>query len=347
MTRFGILGFGLHGDRRLMPGFARAKRSTVTALSRRTMDKARESATRYSIAHAFDSKQALCSSPDVDAIFVSTPNNEHHGDTILALANGKPVLCEKPMAMNANEAEEMVRASEESGLLLGVAQVFRFEPSVNRLRERVASGDIGEPVFARSEFSYQGVNHPRRWLIDKSISGGGPIADVGVHCIDALRHILGDEVVRVATTGLHDEHSGTVESKAVISLEFARGTLAAVLVSLRADYRTPLEIVGREGVLRAADGLTVDRGVRLELWRGGKLADTEDCDNSDAYARQVDAFAAALEDGTPFPVPGDEGWINQAILDAAYRSMETGRTERVQRIRRAPASGPRLAQGSS
>jgi len=324
VTRFGILGFGHHGDRRLMPGFQGARRATVSALSRRSMEKALATAQRYAIPHAFDSKEALCRCPDVDAVLVTTPNNEHYADVLLALSCGKPVLCEKPMAMDANEAEQMVRAAHAARLSLGIAQVFRFEVGAQRLRERVAAGEIGRPVFARAEFSYQGRNHPRAWLLDRSISGGGPISDVGVHCLDALRFILDDEIVRVSTLGQSDADSGSVEAAAVVSLGFSRGTLGVLQVSLRADYRTPLEIVGESGVLRADNALTVDFPVRIELWQSGKLVATEEVHNSGAYAAQVDAFAALLEDGTPFPVPAEEGWINQKVLDAAYSSMDNG-----------------------
>lgn len=321
MIRYGILGFGAHGDRRIMPGFARATRSRVTALSRRSLDRARATAARYDIPLAFDSKEELCHSPQVDAVFVTTPNAEHCADTLLALRHGKPVLCEKPMAMDAAQAETMVRAAAEAGLPLGIALVFRFEQSANRLRARVGAGEIGVPVFARAEFSYWGRNHHRSWLLDRNISGGGPIADVGVHCIDALRFILDDRVTRLAACGRGDADSGSVEAAAIVSLEFARGTLAAVLVSIRAAYRTPIELIGEHRTLRAADALTVEAPVEIELLEAGRVVDRETVDNSDAYARQVDAFSAALEGGAPFPIPGEIGLSSQRLLDAAYRSF--------------------------
>jgi predicted dehydrogenase len=233
------------------------------------------------------------------------------------------------MGLNAAECKQMVDAAHAAGVLLGVAQVFRFEESTARFRERIARGDIGQPLFARAEFAHPGHNHGRTWLYDRSLSGGGPIADVGVHCIDALRYILRDEVLRVTTVGRSDAQSGDVESAAALTLEFQRGTLATVLVSTRAQYRTPLELVGAEGVLRAADALNVEKPIRLELCREGNVVDEETVSNHLAYARQVDAFAAAVEGGAAFPVPGEEGWTNQRILDAAYRSLASGKTEMV------------------
>ena len=333
MVRFGILGFGLHGVRRLMPGFALAQGSEVSAISRRSLEKARESARQYNIPLAFDSPEDLCRSPEVDAVFVTSPNALHLPHVLLAIENKKPVLCEKPMGMNAGECRQMVEAAHSANVLLGVAQVFRFEESTSRLRERIASGQIGKPVFARSEFSYPGRGHVREWITNPVLAGGGPIADVGVHCIDALRYILQDEVVSVSAHGMSDKESGKVEAAAGLILEFSRGTLGAVLVSTRADYRTPIEFVGENGALRAEDGLNVEKPITLELRRGGTVVETQQVSNKLAYARQVDAFAAAVEGKAEFPVPGEEGWQNQEILDAAYRSLKTGKTESVPAVR--------------
>src|SRR5438105_3164110 len=338
MVRFGILGFGLHAVRRLMPGFALAQRGRVSALSRRNLEAARESSLQYKIPLAFDSAENLCRSPEVDAVFVTTPNALHLQDVLLAISYGKPVLCEKPMAMNAEECRQMVEAARAAKVLLGVAQVFRFEDSTARLRERIASGQVGKVVFARSEFSYPGRGHARTWITDPALSGGGPIADVGVHCIDALRCILQDEVVAVTARGFADEASGQVEAAAVLSLAFSRGILGTVLVSTRAEYRTPIEIIGQEGVLRADDALNVERPILLDLRRNGAVLETDQLWNKFAYARQVDAFASAVEGESEFPVPGEEGWQNQEILDAAYRSMKSGKMESVPLVNRQVSS---------
>ena len=329
MIRFGIAGFGLHAVRRLMPGFALARNCKVSALSRRDSSKAREAGAQFGIPHVFGSTEELCRSPEVDAVLVTTPNACHLRDVVAAVAAGKPVLCEKPMGMNAGECRQMVEAARQAGVLLGVAQVFRFEESTARFRERIAAGDIGRPIFARAEFSYPGLGHARAWLYNRSIAGGGPIADVGVHCIDALRYILQDEPRRVNALGRSDENSGDVEEAAALTLEFERGTLATVLVSTRAQYRTPLEIVGDGGAIRAEDALNVEHPVEIGLWQGGELAAQETVSNRLAYAKQVESFAAAIEGGESFAVPGEEGWRNQMILDAAYRSLSSGKTEEV------------------
>ncbi|MDP9161167.1 MAG: Gfo/Idh/MocA family oxidoreductase [Acidobacteriota bacterium] len=328
MINFGIVGFGLHAVKRLVPGFMLAKECKVIALSRREMKKATESARQFDIPLAFDSAEALCRSPEVDAVMVTTPNAMHLQDVLTAIRCGKPVLCEKPMGMNADECRQMVEAARRENVLLGVAQVFRFEESTAWLRDRIAGGHIGGPIFARAEFSFTAADsHPRKWITDPAVAGGGPIADVGVHAIDALRFILQDQVVRVSAQATLDRRLGGMESAAIITLEFSRGTLGTVLVSFRAEYRTPLEFVGETGVLYANNGLTVDRPVDVQLLRDGKVVESESVFNRTAYARQVDEFAAAVKGKMRFPVPGEEGWENQRILDAAYRSIGSGKAE--------------------
>ena len=330
MVNYGILGFGLHAVKRVMPGFAPARNCRVVGLSRRSLPKAQESARQFNIPLAFDSAEELCRSPQVDAIFVCTPNACHLQDVLLALSCGKPVLCEKPMGIHADECRQMVEAARKAKLLLGVAQVFRFEESTARFRQRLAQGQVGKPVFARSEFSFSaGGGHARTWLNNRAIAGGGPIADVGVHSVDALRFILQDEVVRVSARGTTDHASGDVEAAAVLLLEFSRGTLGMVAVSFRAEYRTPLEVVGDTGVIRADDALNVEYPIHLELRRGGAVVEEENLSNRGAYTRQVEAFADGVAGVAEFPVPGEEGWKNQAVLDAAFRSLQSGRTEDV------------------
>jgi predicted dehydrogenase len=334
MIRYGIVGFGLHAVKRLMPSFALAHNCRVTALSRRDLNQARKSAAEFNISQAFDSAAKLCQSPEVDAVFIATPNASHLQDVLTAVECKKPVLCEKPMAMNAGECRQMVEAARKARVLLGIAQVFRFEDSTTRLRDRVRSGEIGKPIFARVEFSFPGRNAARTWIHDASVAGGGPIADVGVHCIDALRYMLEDEVVRVTARATSDSESGKVEAAAILILEFSRGTLATALVSFRAEYRTPIEIVGETGVLRADNGFNVERPISLQLRRDNNVVRTEVVSNQYAYARQVDMFADAVEGHSTFAVPGEEGWQNQEILDAAYRSIRSGMAEPVSQVPR-------------
>jgi predicted dehydrogenase len=335
MVRFGIAGFGLHAIKRLMPGFALSQKCRVTALSRRNLTEARKSAAEYGVPLAFDSVAELSRSSEVDVVLVTTPNSAHLADVLAAVEAGKHVLCEKPLGMNAEECRRMVEAARRKNVLFGVAHVFRFNESVRGLREWVAAGRIGVPIFARSEFSFfADASHPRKWLYDARLAGAGPIFDIGVHCIDTLRFILQDEVIRVSGGAVSDERSGDVESAASLTLEFSRGTLGTVLVSFRAEYRTPIELIAETGVLRADDALNVEHPIELQLLSSGTIAETKTASNRLVYAQQVDAFADAVEGNSQFPIPGEEGWQNQEILDSALRSIKSGKAEAVVRVER-------------
>jgi 1,5-anhydro-D-fructose reductase (1,5-anhydro-D-mannitol-forming) len=331
MIRYGILGFGLHAVKRLMPGFTQAQHCTVTGLWRRDQQKAQDAVRQYRQfpLRAYDSPEALCSSSEIDAIFVASPDALHLEHALIALKHNKPVLCEKPMAMSVAECEGMIEAADREGVLLGIAQNFRFERSVNRLREMVAARSIGKPLLAQSEFHYPALHSPRTWIADASLACGGPIGDVAVHCIDALRYILQDEVASVFSCGQHDENSGRLESAAMLLLEFQKGTIANVTVSARSDYRTPLWITGDRGLLGAEDALTVEHPITLQLKPAAGDPVTEQVSNESAYADQVDAFALSIEQGVPFAAPGIEGLQNQRVLDAAYRSLESGISQKL------------------
>ena len=328
MIRFGIVGFGLHAAKRLMPGFANVRNCRVAALSRRDPERARQSAREFGIEHAFTSTVELCASPDVDAVFIATPDALHLADVLDAVRHGKPVLVEKPMAMNADESRQMVAAARAAGVMLGVAHVMRFEESVRWFRERIASGAIGKPVLARAAFVAPLAGSARTWINDPKLATGGPLADVGVHCIDTLRYVLGDEVQTVMAQAHYDDQ-WVVEASGTALFQFAGGTLATMSVSARAPYQTLLEVVGENGMLSAVNALNVEHPVTLEFRRGFDVVEKKEVLNDRAYTAQVESFAAAVEETKPFEIPGEEGLQNQLILDAIFRSAKSGKTESV------------------
>jgi predicted dehydrogenase len=328
MVRFGIAGFGHHAVKRLMPAFATAKRCCITALSRRDSQRAQDSARQFGIAHAFTSTAELCACPEVDAIFITSPDALHLPDVLEAVRHGKPVLVEKPMARNGEEAAQMVLAARDAGVLLGVAHNMRFEHSVQWFRQRVQEAAIGRAVLARATFVAPMLSSPRTWVNDPKLATGGPLADIGVHCIDTLRYILSDQVESVTVQAQYDSHS-VLEASALGVLHFSRGTLGSMAVSGRAAYHTIVEIVGESGVLSSVNALNVECLVTLELHRGTESVERVEVLNDDAYTLQVDAFATALEEGRDFEVSGEEGLRNQLVLDAAFRSIRSGKVESV------------------
>lgn len=328
-VRFAILGFGHHAVRRLLPAFVKCEEATLVGMWRRDQTAAAENCATYNIQHRFDTREELCASPEVDVVFITSPDAMHRDDTLLALRHGKAVLCEKPLSMNTAEAEEMAQAAKKAGLLFGVGQNFRFNHSLDWMREQVAAGRIGQPQIAHAQYAYPAAKAPRKWITDPTLACGGPIADVGVHCIDALRYVLGEDVVSVSTLARRDDTSGKVEAVASLQLEMTGGIYANVTASARAPYRTLIEIVGSDGVLIAENGLTVDRPVQLELRRAGELVETVTLENGDGYTRMLDSFARAFRGGETFAASGEDGVRNMRALDAAYKSWQRGLREPV------------------
>jgi predicted dehydrogenase len=341
MVRYGILGFGHHGERRLAPAFEHAQNSQLTGIWRRNQERARENAQHFHIAHIFDSPEEMCASSAIDVVFVASPDALHCEHTLLALRHGKAVLCEKPLAMSASEAIRMATAARAAGRAFGVAQNFRYNLSLEKMRAMVAEGVIGQPVFASTHFCFLSRNSPRTWINDGGMACGGPIGDVGIHAIDALRFILQQEVVAVSTIARDGQTpspmEGTspstsereLEESAALTLEFSRGALASIQVSFRAQYRTLVEVVGEGGVLTAESGLTVDRPVSIVHHSAGKIIHQEVVSNTDAYSRMLDAFSATVEGTGSFASTGDDGVQNQRILDATFRSWHSGCRERI------------------
>jgi 1,5-anhydro-D-fructose reductase (1,5-anhydro-D-mannitol-forming) len=326
-VRFAILGFGHHAVRRLVPAFLRCEHATLRGMWRRDQDAAAQNCTDHGIPLCFSTREELCSSTEIDVVFITSPDAMHRDDMLLALSHGKAVLCEKPLAMNAAEAEEMHTAAKAAGVLFGVAQNFRYNRSLEWMRAQIAAGRIGQPQLAHAEYAYQAKTAPRKWITDPTLACGGPIADVGVHCIDALRFVLGQDVLSISTVARKDEASGMVEAVASMQMEMTGGVYANVTVSARGLYRTLVEVTGSEGVLSAENGLTVDRSVELEVRQAGELVETATIENGDGYVRMLDSFAQAFRGEGSFAASGEDGVLNMRALDAAYKSWATGSRE--------------------
>ena len=311
-----------------MPGFAGASDAEATGLWRRDLSKAQANARDYSIPHVFRTPEELCASPDVDVVFVVSPDSLHLEHVLLAAKHGKHVLCEKPLAMNAGEVEQMLAATGRAGVKFGVALNMRYNRSLARMREWVAEGRIGKPALVQSQFAYSGAGSPRKWIYDPTLALGGPIGDVGIHCLDALRYVLGDgastSVTAVSTLAHKDASSGAVESHAVVALDFASGVMGSMTLTTRASYRTLVEVTCENGVIVCENGLTVDFPVNVIMRSGSEILASETVSNADGYSLMLDGFSAWVEGRGEYLAPGRDGLHNQRVLDAAYQSWRDG-----------------------
>ncbi|HEY0786805.1 MAG TPA: Gfo/Idh/MocA family oxidoreductase [Acidobacteriaceae bacterium] len=326
-TRYGILGFGLHAAKRLVPAFRGASHARLHGLWRRDAAKAAEAARDFDVPLVFETPEELCASPEIDAVFVASPDALHLEHVLLALRHHKPVLCEKPLAMSLGEVGQMLSAATAAGVVLGVAQNMRYNASLARMRRWIGEGRVGTPDTAHAQFSYETARSPRTWIHDPALARGGPIGDVGIHCIDALCFVLDQPAssIRGVTTLAYPEHGAApLETRAVLSLEFASGALAAVTVSGQAQYRSLVEVTGSAGVVICENAMTVDQPVHLVLREPAGVVADELISNADAFSRMLDSFALSLAGGAPYLAPGAEGLANQRVLDAAYESWREG-----------------------
>jgi 1,5-anhydro-D-fructose reductase (1,5-anhydro-D-mannitol-forming) len=319
--RYGIIGFGGFAEKAIAPAFQASANSELVAIQKRSAEEARVKAREFSIRLSFSRVEELVAHPDIDAVFIASANSLHHPQTLAAARAGKHVLVEKPMAMNVKECEEMIEACRSAGVQLMVGHMIRFSTAIRRVRELISSGALGRITFARADFFYDARLTKRNWLFDRRIAGGGPVFDVGVHCLDTLRFVLNDEVASAAGHLFPAPTATATEATASISLQFRSGIPASVYCSFEAPTRRSfLEIIGMEGMLSVADFTLGDRTTTLTLARriDGNRVETarEEIAVPNLYIEEITHFSNCILENREPLVPGQVGLENQRVLDA-------------------------------
>ncbi|MBI4428626.1 MAG: Gfo/Idh/MocA family oxidoreductase [Ignavibacteriales bacterium] len=322
--RYGIIGFGNFAEKTIAPAIRASANSELVAIQKRSLQAAQERASQYRVPLAFDSVKKLVDHPDVDAVFIVSANSAHCLETIAAAKAGKHVLVEKPMAMNVKECELMISACRENDVRLMVGHMVRLSPLVVRMKEIVHSGRIGNIAAIKTEFIYNARISQRSWVFDQKLAGGGPLFDIGVHCLDTMRFILDDEIVSVKSWLAPLPTSTRTESTAAVVLGFSKGTSGSLFCSYSSPIRRSfIEIVGTEGILSAVDFTRSSLTIPLNFIQ---LSNTEEGARSveqitvpNLYVEEVSTFSDCLLNGSPPIIPGNVGLVNQRILDEALR----------------------------
>jgi len=324
-VRWGILSTANIGMEKVTPAIMKSAHSEVVAIASRDLGKARAAADRLGIAKAYGSYEELFADPDIDAIYNPLPNHLHVPMTIAAARAGKHVLCEKPIALNAAEAEALRQCPPDRIVL--EAFMVRFHPQWQRARDIVRSGELGEVRAINAVFTY--FNADPANVRNQADIGGGGIMDIGCYPITAARYLFEGEPRRVVSLVERDETFGTDRLASVIA-DFGNGKQLNFICSTQTVGHQRVQVLGSKGKLEIIipfnappdehTAITIDLGGPLD----GSLARREILPAVDQYTEQAEAFALAILGEKPLPWGIEDAIASMKVIDAVFASEKTG-----------------------
>jgi predicted dehydrogenase len=326
-VKWGIIGTGDIATRVTAPAMAQAKNSRLVAVMRRDLTRARELAEEFGVPKSYGTVEELLKDDEVEAVYIATPVYAHAAQTIQAAEHGRHVLCEKPMAMSAEEGERMVQACDANGVKLMVCYYQRFNRRHRKIKELLEAGEIGQVTSARLTFSGLKPDAPDSWRQKPELSGGGNLMDCGSHCVDLIRYLVG-EVTQVSALVDTNAFSYSVDDTATMLLKLDNGSHAVVsthwsTLILDEQESSALAIYGTGGtILSAPLNEKLSRGT-LKLMTATRQ--TEYHYEESTHVSMLEAFAASIEHDEPVPITGQDGVVVSSIIEAAYKSAREGR----------------------
>lgn len=331
--KFAVIGTGYIADYHVR-GILASDHAEVKAVVSRDPEKARAFADRYQIEASFDSISAVAEHPDIDAAVICTPNAFHAPYAIELLENGKDVLIDKPLALNAAEGSRIGEVAETHGGLVMTGHMWRFDTDTDYIKDEIRSGRLGKIFKTRGYGIHQNWG-PSGWFTKKELAGGGALADMGVHAIDTVRYLLGDPLP-VSVYARISTHFGDydVDDTGILLITWDNGTESII----ESGWWQP-HMDGPE----ASTGLYGTKGYAslfptfLKITKGTESfekivpelpAREEHCDQI-IYTRQIAHFIECVQNRSQ-PSPGiEEGLTVLRIVDAAYESARTGEVVRL------------------
>jgi xylose dehydrogenase (NAD/NADP) len=324
---WGIIGPG-RISRKFAAGLRESSEGKLLAVASRDAGRAEAAAVELGAARSYGSYQALLEDPEVQAVYIALPNALHAEWTIKAAEAGKHILCEKPLATSAAEAERMFDAARANRVWLMEAFMYRFHPRTLKLQELLHTGAIGEVRLIRIGFSIS-LDRPgdARWSPEL---GGGALRDVGSYCVNLTRLAAG-KAPSVVFASVHWSDSG-VDATLAGTLEYPGGAIAQIACSFRASFQQQAQIVGSDGLIELDQAFTMhpDQATHIRLWRGNHFAQLEQIDfpPTNHYRLEAEGLAhliSAGHIGHGLPeVPLVETLDNLATIDALLQSAHIG-----------------------
>jgi D-xylose 1-dehydrogenase (NADP+, D-xylono-1,5-lactone-forming) len=319
--RWGVLSTANIGRVAVNPAIHASRNGTLLAVASRDADRARAFAAAHDIPTAHGSYEALLDDPHVDAVYVPLPNGLHREWVVRAAEAGKHVLCEKPLALDAAECEEMAAAARDHGVNLMEAFMYRFHPRTERVLEAVREGRIGRVGAVRSAFTFR-VTRPDDIRLAPEL-GGGSLMDVGCYCVNVSRTMVGEEPEEAQATASWTERG--VDDRLTGVLRFPGGAVAHFDCALTLERCEYYEVAGTDGALRVASAfLPGTKDVVVEESRGRAGRSVHTIPGVDEYRLMVEHFAECVLDGASPRWPAEEAAANMRAISALYRSARSG-----------------------
>ena len=330
-VRWGVLGAANIAVRKVIPAMQASARTPVVAIASRDRAKAETAARELGIARAYRSYEELLADSEVDAIYNPLPNHLHVPWTIRAAEAGKHVLCEKPIALSADEARQLLAVRQRTGVHIGEAFMVRSHPQWLAVREMVREGRIGTLSVVAGHFAYfkrdpNDVRSVPEW-------GGGGLMDVGCYPITMSRWLFGEEPESVVGSIDRDPELG-IDRIASGLLRFPGGGQATFTCAMQLVHYQRMQLHGTSGriELQIPFNAPNDRPCRIFVDDGSELGDSSaraiEFPAVDQYTLQAESFSAAIRGSAAVPVPLEDAIGNMAVIDAIFRSASSGRWER-------------------
>lgn len=326
---YAVVGLGYYATKQIMPNFANCEHSRLVALVSGTPAKLEQYGAEYGIPtthrYSYADFDRIRDNPDIDAVYIVLPNSLHAEYTIRAAQAGKHVMCEKPMAVSVAECQAMIAACRKAGRKLMIGYRSRFEP-YNRLAIELARGGYVGPtqlITAEHGFPIQ----PGQWRLDRPLSGGGSMMDIGIYSLNAARYLTGEEPVSVSaveSTDRSDPRFRTVEDRVTFALTFPSGIIANC-VSSYSSAHNGYRVTGTKGWIElepATPYVGQAMTIRKDNQTQPRLLPTPAMNQ---FAGQLDHLAECVINGTDPIVPGEEGLRDVRLIEAIYRSAAEGR----------------------
>ncbi|MGA9070621.1 MAG: Gfo/Idh/MocA family oxidoreductase [Terracidiphilus sp.] len=327
--RWGILSTAKIGLEHVIPAMQRGQLTTVNAIASRDLSKAQQAASKLGIPNAYGSYEELLADPEIDAIYNPLPNHLHIPWTAKAAEAGKHVLCEKPLSLTAAEAEALLEVRDRTGVQIAEAFMVNSHPQWQRVRALLEAGRIGELRAISGVYSY--FNNDPANVRSKVEWGGGGLMDIGCYLIHLSRYAFRQEPRRVVGLIERDPQLG-IDRLASALLDFPGGQTAMTCGTQLLPHQQ-IQILGTRGCITLEIPINAlpDRPARLTLDSSGDLRGagitTETIPACDQYTLQGDDFARAVFEGSPVQVPLEDSIQNMAVIDAIFKSAESGQWE--------------------